>query len=78
MVPAHKISAYEHLKEVLVSPFRLEEDVLSSIPGGLIMGSGRGSLYSHWTSLDKLDIGECVSEYVGSFIRTPGLSKWAK
>ena len=58
MVPAHKISAYQHLEgTVLESPLFAERNGnLRSLPGGVIIGSGRSKLYALWTPLEKLDI----------------------
>lgn len=57
MVPAHKISAYQHLEEdVLEVAGSLRNTTLESLPGGLLVCNGRSKLYAHWVTLDKIDI----------------------
>lgn len=57
MVPGHKLSAFQHLENPLLS---LDEDAaLESLPGGVIINENEGvrnRLYAYWTSLDTLDI----------------------
>lgn len=64
MVPAHKISAYQHLEDALLEP--LEKDILCSLSGGMVFGSGRSKLYALWSPLENLDISKWLGvRFVG-------------